>query len=370
MGYMLKHIENRAIAEFIRYGNQSMLFGLGEDQEKIHDPQTYGLKGFEALTIQSHDSNRTPIGLWYKLPTDATKPIYIAFHGRGGSWASKSKSPSKENDEGDRRRLKWLKEMADSGAGVIAVHTRGFGLSKTNETPKGLHLTGSSFINESKLKKDMEAVVDFLKEKKIKPQQTIVTGESLGGALAAMMAETMNETMHKPPAVLGMVNSFASMKDAALDMLKHGDVLRKYARKYDEEHSKSGGWYLGKNIPMSWIPEKLDIEEGTLDSVLKAKSIQLNTGKRLSNMHLDQTQVYIAHAPGDTTVSFVNAEALRRSASRNGNNPLVTFKKLEGDYIEPDCTDPHLNWNPKKIVKDLEGIFNRQRQAIPAELRR
>ncbi len=364
MWSLIKHFENRIITEVVRNFDTPLLFGLGGQQERIRPPEAYGLQGFEAIKVPSHDDHQTPIGIWYKPPADDTKPTYIAFHGRGGHWATQSKSMPAEGDLDGRRRLQWLKEMADSGAGVIAMHTRGFGLSNPefDASRRGERV----IINENTLKKDMRAVAGFLEERKIRPEQTIVTGESLGGALAAMMAETMEETMHKPPAVLGLVNSFASMGDAAHDLI-NGGIINKSIEAYHEERAKAG-WYFGKFARP--VTQRLNIGEyiseykDELARVTRARRIELNTEKRLGDMDLTDTHVYIANSPDDTTVSFGNAQRLRQSAAREGGSELVTFTKLEGDYIQSDCNDPHLNWNPQKIVADMGGLFAQRQQQV------
>lgn len=57
-------------------------------------------------------------------------PPYVAFHGRNGHWGFADDYPVAKKYEGmvyvPEYRNTWLKTMADSGAGVVAVHTRGF----------------------------------------------------------------------------------------------------------------------------------------------------------------------------------------------------------------------------------------------------
>ena len=144
-------------------GDTNVIFSkMGNQVLPVMPPENYDLQGFEATHVTSADG--TQIGLWHKPAEDTEKPTYVAFHGRTGNWgyAEEKELPDEYTPEWQDNcyRHKWLKALADTGAGVIAVHTRGFGLSADPSIKT---------ITEDALKQDMEAIDDYMQKKQKDP---------------------------------------------------------------------------------------------------------------------------------------------------------------------------------------------------------
>lgn len=311
-------VANFAVRRIIDFKGESNVIYSDMDSQVLPmmPPEQYDLKGFSEEYATSADGSE--IGIWYKPPSDPDKPTYVAFHGRTGHWGyANSQNPSSEftpTYQDNCFRHKWLEAMAESGAGVVAVHTRGFGLS-ANPSIKT--------ITEDALKQDMEAVDGFLQDKHIDHKQTIVTGESLGGAMATLMSETMNGKK-RPPAMLGLVNTFSDMSRAIYELLIQQKV--------------------GPLQPFKWSSE---------DNIRKHMSDPLNTNDRLEDMSKD-TRLYIAHSTDDDVVSKSHAKRLLDTA--HGKNFNVTFRALVNKY-RTEYERDHTSWNPQEVVKDMEATY-------------
>jgi pimeloyl-ACP methyl ester carboxylesterase len=297
-------------------GDNKVIYADMKKQAPIGAPEEYGLEGFEERFVTSADGSR--IGIWYKPPTDPDKPTYVAFHGRGGHWGfADNKKPPKHRTgpfKNNCYRHNWLEAMADSGAGVVAVHTRGFGKSANPSINE---------ITEDALKQDMVAVDQFLEAEGIDPRNTITTGESLGGALATILTETMAERGHAP-AMLGLVNSFSTMSGALRDAV--------------------GYFGIGKFQPL---------KHATEENISKRLKNPLNTQSRIASLQRD-TKLYIAQAPEDAVVRRHHAQ--RNLESGRTNQLDATFRALVNNF----CTTyerEHTNWEPRELVKDMESAF-------------
>ncbi len=101
------------------------------------------------------------IAVWSAAPSDATKPVFLYFHGNGANL--------------DNRAARFVR-LTDSGAGLLAVSYRGYGGSTGAPTEAGLRI-------------DTRAAYDELvNARKIDPKRIIVFGESLGTTLATQLA--------------------------------------------------------------------------------------------------------------------------------------------------------------------------------------
>lgn len=295
----------------------TIIYSGQKKQAEIGMPEAYGLSGFEERYISGGDGGR--IGLWYKPPTDPDKPVYVAFHGRTGHWGfAGNYPPPKHLDEpfkDNTYRSKWLKAMADSGAGVVAVHTRGFGRSHNSSVKK---------ITSALIAEDMRAIDHFLEAENICPRQTVLVGESLGGALASLLSDEMAQR-GRQPAMLALINTFSDMSRMVHQGVK--DIVWKNTH------------YL-KNA-----------SEGNIRRHMKDP---LNTAAHLSLMSRD-TKLYIAQAPFDDTIDASHAKRLLESARQV---PLdVTFRALVGEY-KTHYPRNHTNWNPTALVADLERVYH------------
>lgn len=305
-------------------GESRMIFSGIKKQAPIGAPQQYGLEGFREDRVTSADGSQ--IGLWHKPASDPSKPTYVVFHGRSGHWGFGSNYPAPPSKSGTQKdtcyRHKWLQAMAETGAGVVAVHTRGFGLS-ANPSIKN--------ITEAALKQDMEAVDDFLQAQNIQPAETIVAGESLGGAMATILSETMAERGH-PAGMLGLVNTFSSMSG----------VL----------HDTISSMKLGPLQPLKWASE---------ENIRRRMNSPLDTAERIGKLQRD-TKLYIAHSPDDEVISPRHADKILQNSQETRLD--ATFRALTDSY-RTTYERHHTNWNPSALVADMEDALRGRIRATP-----
>lgn len=306
-----------AVRRIVDVMGDNLIYAGRNRQAPLFAPEEYGLQGFEERSVTSADGTR--IGLWYK-PPEPGKPTYVAFHGRGGHWGFAHPYPVEKNyPEGHKDfgyRHQWLDAMAQTGAGVVAVHTRGFGLSANPSTKS---------MSEAAIRQDMQAVDGFLQQQAIAPERTIVTGESLGGALAAVMSETMTQNGH-PAGMLGLVNTFSDMTRAIHDTMVN--------------------MKLGPLRPLQWASE---------ENLRKKMDNPLHTGDRLGESPRD-TRLYVAHAPDDEVVA--QSHSRRLLANTHGRDLNVTFRALVGTFRRP-LTRSHTSWDPKALVADMQATLEK-----------
>lgn len=121
-------------------------------------PAQAGLSGFETLRLRTEDGET--LEAWRKAPTDARFPLILYFHGNGGALV-------------DRRNR--FNKLARHGYGLLAVSYRGYGAS-----------TGAP--SEEGLLRDAEAAHAEAVRLGFSPERIVLMGESLGTAVATMMA--------------------------------------------------------------------------------------------------------------------------------------------------------------------------------------
>lgn len=308
--------------------------------------QEYGLTDFKTRHVASHDGNGTDIGIWYRKPDDDGKPVYVLFHGRSGHWGSVSpgaletpgSAPVVDPSPQLGYRLQWLKAIAATGAGVVAVHTRGCGLSRSKSWPPD-----SAPITEKHLRGDMAAVSEFLQQQGIRSERCIVAGESLGGAMAAMMAESMPE----PPAVLALVNTFGRMADTVHHHMSNTNVLE----------------YVPFNplAAIKWKPGQ-HAKPQHLDDILKKSDRRFATEERLRDTINRKTHCYIAYTPDDEAIPAYQGHHSRLAAAAEG-------MKLTVREITPELRRngfAHVSWDAKAIVEDMQRVYAEARQTQPS----
>lgn len=300
-------------------GESNVVYANPKKQGPIGTPDHYGLEGFEERFATSADGSR--IGIWYKPPSDPAKPTYVAFHGRGGHWGfADNKRPPRHRTppfKNNCYRHNWLDAMAKSGAGVVAVHTRGFGLS-ANPSIKA--------ITEDAIQQDLVAVDRFLEKERINPRTTIVTGESLGGGMATLMAETMAER-GRPPGMLGLINTFSTMSGVLRDAV--------------------GNFRLGPLQPMKWATE---------ENISNRLGNPFDNCHRLSRLK-DCTKLYIAHSPEDEIVPYGHSQKNLESASGSAKYGNPVFRQI-ADHFRTAYERHHTNWSPEALVADMEASFH------------
>ncbi len=124
-------------------------------------PEYFGLS-FEEAHPETADNLR--LNSWF-IPSQVTPLTLLFFHGNGGNIS---------------HRLHKVSQLHNLGVSVFLIDYRGYGRSQGRPSVAGLY-------------KDTKAALAFLiRKKKIKPQQIVLYGESLGTALAVSLAAGNN----------------------------------------------------------------------------------------------------------------------------------------------------------------------------------
>lgn len=141
-------------------------------------PATAGLK-YEEVNVRAADG--VPIHGWY-VPAEDLAPTVLLCHGNAGNiW----------------HRIDVLWMFHEMGFNVCCFDYRGYGKSGGTPTEEGTY-------------RDAAAVWDWLVSVKgTAPERIVVHGESLGGAVAAWLAE------NRAPAGLVLESTFTSLPDMA-----------------------------------------------------------------------------------------------------------------------------------------------------------
>lgn len=141
-------------------------------------PATAGLK-YEDVDVVTTDG--VAIHGWY-VPADGEAPVVLMCHGNAGNiWS----------------RIDAIWMFHEMGFHVCCFDYRGYGKSEGAPTEEGTY-------------RDVAAVWDWLVTTKgVAPERIVVHGESLGGAVAAWVAE------NRKPAGLVLESTFTSLPDMA-----------------------------------------------------------------------------------------------------------------------------------------------------------
>jgi fermentation-respiration switch protein FrsA (DUF1100 family) len=151
-------------------------------RELVATPTDIGLE-YENLTLKTVDNER--INAWYipanKSNTESIKTM-LFFHGNAGNIS---------------HRLETIKIYNKLGLNFLIFDYRGYGISTGKPTEKGTYL-------------DADSVWQYLiEERKLEPQEIIISGRSLGGGIAAELAKKVR------PAMLVMESTFTSMTEVS-----------------------------------------------------------------------------------------------------------------------------------------------------------
>ncbi|MCP4566659.1 MAG: alpha/beta hydrolase [FCB group bacterium] len=140
-------------------------------------PQAAGL-AFDNVTIQTEDG--VSIHGWF-VPADSARGTLLFCHGNAGNISN---------------RIESIAQFNRLGLNVFIFDYRGYGQSEGKTTEDGTYL-------------DADAAWQYLTlTRGIEPQQIIVFGRSLGGAIAAQLATQTN------PKILIVESAFTSLPDA------------------------------------------------------------------------------------------------------------------------------------------------------------
>ena len=148
-------------------------------RELLATPEAVGLD-YEDLTLEASDGVR--VHGWF-VPGESPR-VLLYFHGNAGNIS---------------HRLHTIQQFHDLGLSVLIIDYRGYGRSDGKPTEKGLH-------------RDAEAAWRYLTDDRgVAPEDIIVFGRSLGGAVASWLAA------HEKPAALIVDSSFTSVPDIGQD---------------------------------------------------------------------------------------------------------------------------------------------------------
>jgi len=249
----------------------------------MKEPHEYGLRKVTAEDIKTEDG--ISIHLWTKEP-EKDNPVFVVFHGNTGHFGDVG-TPKPDENYDPEYRIKLLAEITSRGCGLVAVSCRGYGKS-TKAAP-----------NEEGFILDVRAVAKYvLDEKKYPPGKIIILGESLGSAVAMIMAEVMTAA-GKPPAIVATIASFSSMKAKVMELhpdLLEDDIERNVRHKFDSE--------------------------------------------RRMKMLNDETHLYIAHPAEDMVTGKGHSKKLADIAKKHGLK--VTYTEL--------AEAGHITWDAKEVV--------------------
>jgi glycerophosphoryl diester phosphodiesterase len=198
------------LAACLAYGQQDILFRPNESGlEGLKSPSEYPqLKRFGFSELQLTAEDGVHFMAWERRGA-LDRPHFVLFHGNRAHWGDTGVG----DPQRDRRaRLKFIEELASSGAGVTAVTLRGFG--------------GSSAIpSELGFLRDLRAVTEHLVTSGFHHRRLVVAGESLGTWAATQTAVYLTQR-NSPPALLSLQNPFTCMADVGEEVVSQYPMVR------------------------------------------------------------------------------------------------------------------------------------------------
>ncbi len=186
-----KTIKNALILAATLYGAMLLTLFLRQDsliyypdlpnREYEATPKDYTLP-YEEVTLTTSDGIR--LAAWF-VPAEDPRGALLYAHGNAGNIS---------------HRLDSVRLFHDLGLSVLIFDYRGYGRSRGEPDEEGTY-------------RDAEAAWQHLTALRgIKPEHTVVFGESLGGAVAAHLA-----ARHRPGALI-LASAFTSVPDLAADL--------------------------------------------------------------------------------------------------------------------------------------------------------
>lgn len=220
----------------------------------VATPEQIGL-GYESVNIRTNDEET--LHGWF-IPVPNAIGTVLFFHGNAGNISD---------------RLDYFPMFRSLKLNIFIVDYRGYGQSSGTPTEVGTY-------------NDAAAAWEYLtKVKGIAPNEIVLYGESLGGAVAAWLATQKN------PALLVLASTFTSVPDLA-------ETIYPY-------------------LPVRWIAR-----------------FEYNTLEYLESINCP---VFIAHSPDDEIVPFSHGQRLFRAAAEpkyflvlsNGHNDGFIYMDIE-----------------------------------------
>jgi|GEM_PF-5182991 len=266
-----------------------------EFQEEL---QIRGLEGAQSIFI-----NMSGVILHTLYFPPKNGKLICAFHGIKGNWFNNPMpvNPSpRDADYNPRYRMLLLEEFVRDGFGFLAFTVPGFNPSQGRASEESFRKACQKFAAFTK---------NYALKNAIKPQDIIVCGESLGGALAAIFSSELTSISY-PPAVLSLIATFDSLI---------GMTHNEFPNFSNAELSKI-------------LCEKLD------------------TTQELSKLDKSKTYINIIAAEGDSVIPMANTLNLLNAARKLGFN--VLYHLVDGD---------HTTWD-KKTVLDSKKLTHMARE--------
>lgn len=178
----------------------------------IPSPAAAGVAEMRPVIMQTADG--LALRSWYKEAPPG-KPTIIFFHGNAGNIGSR----------GGKAR-----PYLDAGYGLLLAEYRGYGGNPGKPTEEGLYADG-------------RAALAFLAGEGVKPESTVLYGESLGSGAAVRMAAEMAQRM--PAAALVLEAPFTSVTDVAAHHYPYMPV-----RWLNKDEFDSASRIAGVNCPL------------------------------------------------------------------------------------------------------------------------
>ncbi len=199
------------LAACLAFSQQDMMFQPTESGlESMRSPSEYpelSQFGFYEVELKAEDG--ISFLIWERLGS-LDRPHYLLFHGNRAHWGDTGGGDDVTRDR--RARLKFIHELAASGAGVTAVTLRGFGKSSALPNERGFLL-------------DLKAVTEHLSVHGFDHQKLVVAGESLGTWAATQTAVYLTQGK-TPPAVLSLQNPFTSAAEVGAVVVSQFPIIR------------------------------------------------------------------------------------------------------------------------------------------------
>jgi len=153
-----------------------LVFFPGTGREAVLTPQSYGMR-FESVEIRTADGET--LAAWW-VPAEEARGTVLFFHGNAGNIS---------------HRLDYLQMFHRLRYSTLIVDYRGYGRSTGSPSEEGTYL-------------DAEAAWDYARHGRLaRPEDIVIAGESLGGAVATWLAAKVG-----PRAVI-LHSAFTSVND-------------------------------------------------------------------------------------------------------------------------------------------------------------
>jgi glycerophosphoryl diester phosphodiesterase len=215
--HLLKPSKTRAtvtgvLAACLSYGQQEILFRPHEaGLEELKSPSQYPELcrfGFRELRLAADDG--VEFVVWERKGA-MDRPYFLLFHGNRAHWGDTGAGdPLRDR----RARLKFIEQLASTGAGVSAVTLRGFGGSAASP-------------NEHGFLADLRALCNHIAAGGVDHRNLVIAGESLGTWAAVQTAAFLTQR-GSPPALLSLQNPFTRVADVGERFVSQFPVVRSF----------------------------------------------------------------------------------------------------------------------------------------------